>query len=69
MPEKDGFELIIELKRHKPEAKIIAISGGGVLHAEDCLKMAKLFGAQQVMQKPFDINKLVQLANELISPA
>jgi YesN/AraC family two-component response regulator len=68
MPEKDGLELIIELKKHKPDVKVIAISGGGVLHTGDCLKMAKLFGAQHVMGKPLDINKLVQLANELISP-
>jgi DNA-binding NtrC family response regulator len=69
MPEKDGLELILELKKHRPDVKIIAISGGGVLHSEDCLKMAKLFGAQHVMEKPLDINKLVQIANELISPA
>ncbi len=69
MPEKDGLELIIELKKHKPDVKVIAISGGGVLHSEDCLKMAKLFGAQHVMGKPLDIKKLVELVNELISPA
>lgn len=49
--------------------KVIAISGGGVLHAEDCLKMAKVFGAQQVMRKPFDINQLLQVAQEMISAA
>ncbi len=69
MPEKDGLELLLELKRHKPDAKVIAISGGGVLRAEDCLKMAKLFGAQQVMEKPFDINRMLQVVQELISAA
>ena len=29
MPEKEGLETIIELKRDHPEVKIIAISGGG----------------------------------------
>jgi len=69
MPEKDGLELIIELKRHKPNVKVIAISGGGILHFEDCLKMAKLFGAEQVMEKPFDLKTLMKVANELISGA
>ena len=69
MPEKDGLELIIELRKHKPDVKVIAISGGGVLRSEDCLKMAKLFGAQHVMGKPLEINKLVQIANELIASA
>jgi DNA-binding NtrC family response regulator len=69
MPEKDGLEFMIELKRHKPDVKVIAVSGGGILHAEDCLKMAKVFGAQHVMQKPFDINRMLQVAQELISAA
>ena len=69
MPEKDGLELIIELKRKKPDVKVIAISGGGVLHAQDCLKMAQHFGAELVMEKPFDIKKLIQVANELITKA
>jgi len=69
MPEKDGLELMLELRRHKPDVKVIAISGGGVLHAEDCLKMAKVFGAQQVMRKPFDINRMLQVAQEMISAA
>jgi CheY-like chemotaxis protein len=69
MPEKDGLELIIELKKHKPDVKVIAISGGGVLQFQDCLKMAKLFGAQQVLEKPFDIKKMLEVANDLISGA
>ena len=67
MPEKDGLELIMELRRDNPEVKIIAISGGGVLYAEDCLKMAKLFGAQHILKKPIDIKELLQIAAELNS--
>ena len=65
MPEKDGLELIKELRRYKPDVQIIAISGGGVLYAEDCLKMAKLFGAQHILKKPIDVRVLLQIASEL----
>lgn len=65
MPEKDGLELIKELRRDNPEARIIAISGGGLLHAEDCLKMARLFGAQRILKKPIDVKELLQIAGEL----
>ncbi len=31
MPEKDGIEAIMDLRRGRPELKLIAISGGGGL--------------------------------------
>jgi DNA-binding response OmpR family regulator len=65
MPEKDGLELIKELCRDNPDVQIIAISGGGLLYAEDCLKMAKLFGAKHILKKPIDIKVLLQIAAEL----
>jgi DNA-binding response OmpR family regulator len=65
MPEKDGLELIKELRREKPAVQIVAISGGGVLYAEDCLKMAKLFGARHILKKPLDIKQLLEIASAL----
>ena len=65
MPEKDGLELIKELRRDNPDVQIIAISGGGLLYAEDCLKMARLFGAQHILKKPLDIKELLQIASAL----
>jgi len=41
MPEKEGIEIIIELKRDYPDVKIIAISGGGRINPEDYLDIAK----------------------------
>jgi DNA-binding NtrC family response regulator len=41
MPEKEGFETIIEFRREYPKTKIIAISGGGQLGPDQYLKLAK----------------------------
>jgi two-component system, chemotaxis family, chemotaxis protein CheY len=61
MPEKDGVELIMELKEIDPEAKIIAMSGGGRgLDATFNLRMAKDFGAQRLMVKPFSASEALE---------
>lgn len=66
MPEKDGLELLREIRQELPGVKVIAISGGGLLYAEDCLRMAKTFGASQVMLKPLDVRKLQEAIKSLL---
>jgi YesN/AraC family two-component response regulator len=44
MPEKDGFETILEMKRICPDIKIIAMSGVGCGHSEYYLDTAKGLG-------------------------
>jgi CheY-like chemotaxis protein len=53
MPEKEGLEMIRELRRDYPQARIIAMSGGGRTGTMNCLEVARAFGAQQVLEKPF----------------
>ena len=51
MPDQDGLETILELRRLAPEAKIIAISGGGQSGLLDLLPIAeKLGGAVDVTE-------------------
>ena len=60
MPEKEGIELIIELRRDFPDVKIIAVSGGGQLMASaTCLRLAKGLGAVRTLAKPFSQQELV----------
>jgi len=58
MPEKEGIETIIELRREFPAVKIIAISGGGRQSGRDFLPVARKLGAQRTLQKPFTIDEL-----------
>jgi len=53
MPEIDGLEIIQEVRRKDPAARILAISGGGRVQAEEYLSVARKFGAVEVLPKPF----------------
>jgi CheY-like chemotaxis protein len=66
MPGKEGLETIMELRRDSPDIKIIAMSGGGRIGADDYLDLAKKFGAQYVFSKPFTGKELLQAVGELL---
>lgn len=67
MPEKEGLELIFELRRKNPALKIIAISGGGRFQYEGYLNSARHLGANKVFQKPLDLKDLMSNISELLS--
>jgi len=67
MPEKEGIETIIELKRDFPEVKIIAMSGGGHIGPEGYLQDAKMLGAQRTLTKPIERNELLKTVMELVN--
>ncbi len=66
MPEKDGIETIMDLKRQNPGLKIIAISGGGRAEPENYLHSAKLIGASRTLKKPFTNDAMLQAVRELL---
>lgn len=59
MPDMDGIETIIALRRGNPDVRIIAISGGGRVGNTDYLALAEKFGAMHVLAKPFRRQQLV----------
>ncbi|MBK7134292.1 MAG: response regulator [Bacteroidales bacterium] len=67
MPDKEGLELIFDLRRKNPVLKIIAISGGGRFQYEGYLNSAKHLGANKVYQKPLDLKELMNSITELLS--
>lgn len=59
MPNKNGIDMILELKKEYPELRMVAISGGGgITGAFDYLPTAKLVGADTILKKPFGIQDL-----------
>jgi len=67
MPEKEGLEVLMALRKMKSPIKIIAMSGGGRVSAEDYLRTAKIMGAARVLAKPFSNESLTAAINELLA--
>ena len=67
MPEKEGLEVIRELKAFDPNIKIIAVSGGGIVDPMMYLKLARQFGAQYALSKPISNTDLLSTINSLLT--
>ena len=71
MPERDGLEIIVELRRDFPLIKIIAISGGRTdrrpMQWTDHLAIAHDVGADAILRKPFAPAQLVEAIERLVS--
>jgi CheY-like chemotaxis protein len=65
MPEKDGIETILDLRREHPQLKVIAISGGGRSTPENYLHSARLLGADRAFRKPFRNEEILAAVAEL----
>jgi CheY-like chemotaxis protein len=59
MPEKDGVQVLMELKRVATKPKIIVMSGADLKRLFDLKSAARLLGADQVLSKPFDPQTLL----------
>ena len=68
MPDQNGLEGIMVLRREFPDSRVIAMTGGseaiGILNVLD---FAKMLGARRTLQKPFDLKVLLDMvASEMI---
>ncbi len=66
MPDKDGIEVIIEMKKTHNDIRLIAISGGGRIDSESYLNTAKYLGADATLKKPFTHDQLIQVIENLL---
>ena len=66
MPEKEGLETIMEMRRDFPATKIIAISGGGQKgRLVRALDIAEKLGADCTLQKPFSSQEMITALHEV----
>ncbi|HWQ27364.1 MAG TPA: response regulator [Chlorobaculum sp.] len=59
MPEQEGIETIMEVRKLNPSIKIMAISGGGKVGPENFLLLADAVGANATLKKPFSGQELL----------
>jgi len=68
MPEKNGLDLIMEIKIKQPHLKILAISGGGGLNGRfDYMPIAELVGAESILEKPFNMDELKVIVENILA--
>jgi CheY-like chemotaxis protein len=65
MPEMDGLQLIMTLRKTKPELPIIAMSGGSP-RSRSCLEQAQELGATCVLAKPFQPKQLFDAIHHVV---
>jgi CheY-like chemotaxis protein len=66
MPEQDGLGALLEMRRERPEAKIVVISGSGKVGETDYLAMAEKLGATAVVDK-MELWRLGEILPALLS--
>lgn len=69
MPEKDGIETIVEIRRKAPNIGIVAVSGGGRARNLDFLDFSKTVGATEVLAKPFTREQLLDAVHRALTRA
>jgi len=63
MPNRDGIEVVMKLKRSCPRTKIIAMTGGGQMRMMEIASAAKFLGADHILHKPFERESLLAAVN------
>jgi CheY-like chemotaxis protein len=67
MPERDGFEVLMSIKKMPNRPKIIAMSGGSpYLYKENLLDISEKMNADVVLPKPFQLSKQSDIVKELL---
>jgi CheY-like chemotaxis protein len=66
MPNRDGLETIVELRKDFPRTAIIAVSGWTA--ASPLLSIAKRLGAVGVLEKPFLPQQLLEAVEKALHP-
>lgn len=66
MDGQEGIETIKTLRRESPLVKIIAMSGGGSMRDSTYLEAAKCLGAQQTLDKPFELQQLLTAIRDVL---
>src|SRR5690348_13384090 len=68
MPNREGIETIVALKKASATVRVVAITGGYRVGPDDFLNLAQHVGADAGLAKPFRLRDLVKLVSQLLEP-
>jgi CheY-like chemotaxis protein len=66
MPDMEGAETILALRRLYPGVKIVAISGGGISSPASLLGIARALGAHKILSKPLIPEEFLEIIRDLL---
>jgi DNA-binding NtrC family response regulator len=69
MPEVDGMELLMTIRRLHPRTPVVAMSGGVGGDMVGMLRAAELLGARRTLEKPFSLHKFATAVREALASA
>jgi CheY-like chemotaxis protein len=67
MPERDGFEILGELRVANAELPVVAMTGGGRMAASQLLRLATMLGATKILPKPFSLEAVDTALQEVLA--
>ena len=67
MPIMEGIEAIFEIRQRYPDVRIVAISGGGQIHAKDILDSTEGLDIMGTMEKPFKPKEILKMVAEVLA--
>jgi DNA-binding response OmpR family regulator len=69
MPDMEGIETILQIRRDFPAIRILAMSGGGAAKGSSMyLYAASKLGADAILAKPFRARELCEVVKNLLAP-
>jgi CheY-like chemotaxis protein len=60
MPDSEGLEFIMEVRKTDTLTPIVAVSGGNFGYGEKYLRLAKKFGVNAIFPKPFELDDFIE---------
>jgi CheY-like chemotaxis protein len=66
LPQKDGFEIVLQIRKKFPFIKMIATTSERIAHADHYLKAIKHFGVELTIKKPFRDRYLTSAVDSIL---
>lgn len=66
MSDMDGIEVLLSLRKRRPDVPVVAVSGGGKLPGAEFLDLASRLGAAATLCKPFSSEELLAVVQETL---